>query len=191
VAFTKIKFRLGVPQSLNHLNVNTAPAPLNVSALYWTWTSGYKFARLDFLTSGGAYDSTAFNVHLGSTGCTGTNPASSNADCNSANRPAITLDIPVASQNDLAGIANMRIVADLKALVQDLNLTVADAGGPSGCMSGTTDPECRSVMPRFGLLYSYTGTNQPTRNAAPNTVYPAVSGGHSSQVSAQSFFRAE
>jgi uncharacterized repeat protein (TIGR04052 family) len=193
VAFTKIKFRLGVPQSLNHLNVNTAPAPLNVSALYWTWTAGYKFARLDFLTSGGAYNSdpNVFNIHLGSTDCTGTNPVSSNADCSTPNRPAITLHIPVASQTDLAGIANMRIVADLKELVQDLNLTVADAGGAKGCMSGTTDPECRSVMPRFGLLYSYTGANQPTRNAAPNTVYPAASGGHATQVSAQSFFRAE
>lgn len=192
VAFTKIKFRLGVPLSLNHLDVNTAPAPLNVSALYWAWTSGRKFARLDFLTAGGgAYNATAFNVHLGSTGCTGTNPVSSNADCNSANRPEITLNIPVASQTDLTGIANMRIVADLKELVQDLNLTVADAGGPSGCMSGTTDPECRSVMPRFGLLYSYTGTTQATRNATNNTVYPAVSGGHATQVSAQSFFRAE
>jgi uncharacterized repeat protein (TIGR04052 family) len=200
VAFTKIKFRLGVPQSLNHLNVNTAPAPLNFSALYWTWTTGYKFARLDFLTSGGAYDATAFNIHLGSTGCTGTNPVSSNADCSTPNRPEITLNIPAGSQNDLAGIANMRIVADLRELVKDLNLTNGETvfpgvpnpnPHPSGCMSGPRDPECRYVMPRFGLLYSYTGLTDTNRNANQNTVYPAVSGGHSSQVSAQSFFRAE
>jgi uncharacterized repeat protein (TIGR04052 family) len=180
VAFTKIKFRLGVPLSLNHLDVNTAPAPLNVSALYWAWTSGRKFARLDFLTSGGAYDVTAFNVHLGSTGCTGTNPVSSNADCSTPNRPAITLNIPVASQTDLAGIANMRIVADLKALVQDLDLTVGDGGGSPGCMSGTQDPECIGIMTRFGLQYNYVGTSN-ARGANPNTVYPAQ----------QSFFRAE
>jgi len=191
VAFTKIKFRLGVPLSLNHLDVNTAPAPLNVSALYWAWTTGHKFARLDFLTAGGAYDSSTFNVHLGSTSCTGTNPVSSNADCNSANRAEIILNIPAASQTDLTGISNMRVVADVRALVQDLDLTVADQGAPSGCMSGQTDPECRYVMPRFGLQYSYTGTTNVPRNATNNTVYAAQSGGDSSQVSPQSFFRAE
>lgn len=192
VAFTKIKFRLGVPLSLNHLDVNTASAPLNVSALYWAWTSGRKFARLDFLTSGGgAYNSTAFNIHLGSTSCTGTNPVSSNADCNSANRPEITLNIPLANQTDLTGISNMRIVADLRELVKDLDLTVADQGAPAGCMSGQTDPECRAVMTRFGLQYSYTGTTNAARGAANNTVYAAATGGHVTQVSAQSFFRAE
>jgi len=194
VAFTKIKFRLGVPLSLNHLDVNTAPAPLNVSALYWVWTSGRKFARLDFLTAGtGAYNATAFNIHLGSTSCTGTTPVSSNADCNSPNRPEITLNIPVASQTDLAGISNMRVVADVRALLQDLDLTVPDQGGPSGCMSGQTDPECRHVMTRFGLQYAYTGTTKTlgNRDATNNTVYAAQTGGDSSQDSAQSFFRAE
>lgn len=187
VAFTKIKFRLGVPLSLNHLNVNTASAPLNISALFWVWTTGHKFARLDFLTSGG----TAFNIHLGSTSCTGTTPVSSNVDCNSPNRPEITLNIPVASQSDLAGITAMRLVADLRELVKDLDLTVADQGGAAGCMSGNNDPECRSVMPRFGLMYSYTGETKATRNATNNTVYAAATGGHATQVSAQSFFRAE
>ncbi len=191
VAFTKIKFRLGVPLSLNHLDVNTAPAPLNISALYWAWTSGHKFARLDFRTSGGAYDSTTFNIHLGSTNCTGTTPVSANAECQTPNRADITLNIPAASQTDLTGISNMRIVADVRELLKDLDLTVADQGGTSGCMSGQTDPECRHVMTRFGLQYSYTGTTNAARGAAMNTVYAAQTGGHATQVSAQSFFRAE
>lgn len=192
VAFTKIKFRLGVPLSLNHLDVNTASAPLNISALYWAWTSGRKFARLDFLTAGGgAYNATAFNVHLGSTSCTGTNPVSSNSDCNSPNRAEITLNIPMASQTDLAGITAMRLVADLKTLLQDLDLNTADQGAPAGCMSGNGDPECRAVMTRFGLQFSYTGTTNATRGATNNTVYAAQTGGHATQVSAQSFFRAE
>ncbi|MCS6972509.1 MAG: metallo-mystery pair system four-Cys motif protein [Leptospiraceae bacterium] len=194
VSFAKIRFRLGVPASLNHVNVATATAPLNISALYWNWTTGYKFARLDFRTSGGAYDSDTFNIHLGSTNCNGTNPVSANADCANGNRPAVELNIPAAAQTDLTTLANnMRIVADVRELVKDLDLAVADLGGPKGCMSGQTDPECRRVLTRFGLQYSYTGTTQTGggRDATNNTVYAAVSGGHSSQVSAQSFFRAE
>lgn len=190
VSFTKIRFRLGVPLSLNHLDVNTAPAPLNISALYWAWTSGHKFARLDFRTSGGAYDSSTFNIHLGSTNCNGTNPVSANADCANPNRAAIELNIPAAAQTDLTTLANnMLLIADVRELVRDLDLTVADMGMPSGCMSGQTDPECRGVMTRFGLQYNYTGTTNA--RATANTVYAAVSGGHTSQASAQSFFRAE
>lgn len=192
VAYTKIKFRLGIPLSLNHLDVNTASAPLNVSAMFWAWTSGRKFARLDFLTSGGGgYNASSFNVHLGSTSCTGTNPVSSNADCNSANRAEITLNIPVASQTNLAGVAAMTLVADLRELLKDIDLNTADQGVAPGCMSGNTDPECRGVMTRFGLQFSYTGTTNAGRGATGNTVYAAQTGGHASQVSAQSFFRAE
>lgn len=190
VSFTKIRFRLGIPLALNHLDVSTAPAPLNISALYWAWTSGRKFARLDFRTSGGAYDSSTFNIHLGSTNCNGTNPVSANADCATPNRPAIELNIPAAAQADLASLANnMLLVADVAELVKDLDLTVADLGGPGGCMSGQTDPECRAVLTRFGLQYNYTGT--ANARATNNTVYAAAAGGHSSQASVQSFFRAE
>jgi uncharacterized repeat protein (TIGR04052 family) len=190
VAYTKIKFRLGIPLSLNHLDTGSAPAPLNVSALYWAWTSGRKFARLDFNTSGGGYD-TGFNVHLGSVNCTGTTPVSSNVDCNTPNRAEITLNIPAGSQTDLTGLSNMRIVADLRAILQDLALGTADQGGAPGCMSGTTDPECRAILTRLGLQFAYIGTTNATRGATNNTVYAAQTGGDTTQVSAQSFFRTQ
>jgi len=190
VAFTKIKFRLGVPQNLNHLDVGTASAPLNLSSLHWTWTAGYKFARLDFRTSGGQYDTSAFNIHLGSVSCTGTAP---NITCTYPNRPEITLNIPAAYQASLSALANMQLVADVRELVQDLDLTVADQGAAAGCMSGQGDPECRHVMTRFGLEYAYTGTTATSgnRDATNGTTYSAQTGGHATQVSAQSFFRAE
>jgi len=42
-----LKFGLGVPFALNHQNQATAPSPLNLSALFWSWQSGYKFLRID------------------------------------------------------------------------------------------------------------------------------------------------
>lgn len=63
-AFRGLRFSVGVPFALNHVNPLTAPPPLNRADLFWTWQTGYKFLRLDFRIDG--HDS-AF--HLGSTGC--------------------------------------------------------------------------------------------------------------------------
>lgn len=190
--YSKIKFTLGIPSSLNHLDVSNAPAPLNVAALYWSWTSGRKAARLDFLTSGGgAYDATAFNIHIGSTSCTQTGATQDQVTCTTPNRPEVTLNIPETYQTGLSSLSSLRIMADVKELLRDLNLNTADQGAPAGCMSGTTDPECRSVMPRLGIAYTYTGTTNATRDATNGTSYGAVSGGHATQSSTQSFFRIE
>ncbi|MEC9071325.1 MAG: MbnP family copper-binding protein, partial [Myxococcota bacterium] len=59
-----IRFTLGVPQELNHLDVSTAEPPLNISGLYWSWQGGYKYLRLD-----GETEDPSFRVHLGATEC--------------------------------------------------------------------------------------------------------------------------
>lgn len=68
--FTALEFTLGVPEELNHLQINDSKSPLNIAAMYWAWASGYKFAKIEF-----SYDSgtTWTNLHLGSTGF-GTSP---------------------------------------------------------------------------------------------------------------------
>lgn len=62
--FKKIKFSLGVPFELNHLNPLTQESPLNDSSMFWVWQTGHKFIRLEM-------DSEADDwvFHLGSTGC--------------------------------------------------------------------------------------------------------------------------
>ena len=42
-----LRFTLGVPSDLNHLDRATAPAPLDQTSLHWNWQNGYKFARFD------------------------------------------------------------------------------------------------------------------------------------------------
>lgn len=45
--YTGAKFSVGVPDSENFKDPATAPSPLNLSELFWSWASGYKFARID------------------------------------------------------------------------------------------------------------------------------------------------
>jgi len=62
--FVALRFSLGVPFELNHANPLTAPTPLNRGDLFWTWQSGYKFLRLDWVAR-----NKQWSFHLGSTGC--------------------------------------------------------------------------------------------------------------------------
>ena len=134
--WTGLRFKLGVPQSLNHQNPAAAPSPLNLSTLFWAWQSGYKFARID-----GRSGTNAVNIHLGSTGCTG-NPMGGTVTCTEGNRPEYVL----------TGFDPARsvVVADLARLVATTDVS-RDMGGAPGCMSGLTDPECRTILPAFGI----------------------------------------
>lgn len=48
--YTAVTFDLGVPFALNHADVASAPSPLNVKAMWWSWQGGYKFVRVDMKT---------------------------------------------------------------------------------------------------------------------------------------------
>ena len=63
-----LRFKLGVPFELNHLDPVNQKPPLNVSSMHWSWQAGYKFFRLDMADEGGD----GLKAHLGSTGCEGT-----------------------------------------------------------------------------------------------------------------------
>lgn len=67
--YSGIRFTVGVPFALNHGNALTAKAPLNRGDLFWAWSSGYKFLRLDLMASDAQYESRDWSFHLGSTGC--------------------------------------------------------------------------------------------------------------------------
>ena len=58
--FTGVRFVVGVPEALNHLEQATV-SPFNVTGMNWGWTGGYKFIRFDIPD---------WNVHIGATGCT-------------------------------------------------------------------------------------------------------------------------
>lgn len=139
--YTGVRFTLGVPFELNHIDQTTAPAPLDLSALFWSWNGGYKFARIDHTS---AEVPTGWNVHLGSTGCTpGGGPTVVPTTCTNEHRVDVTLEMDPET-----GV----VVADYGALLDGADLSVNVAGAP-GCMSFPGDPDCPPVMNAFGLDY--------------------------------------
>lgn len=184
VSISGIKFKLGVPLSLNHKNSGSEPAPLNISAMYWNWRDGYKFARLDFDSQrfDGNPDTTTapFNIHLGSTGCNGSSGTEASTSCSQENRPEISLSYT----------EGQTIVADLKKLLEDTDLTIANVNGGgtglrdnnAGCMSSPGDPECKAVLNNFGISLTYTGPDNTDRGVTNGTTYNS---------SGQKFFRVE
>lgn len=137
--FSAVKFTVGVPFANNHLDATTAGPPLNVPAMYWAWSSGYKFLKIDG-TVGGA----GFNVHLGSTGCNGSGQTPPTAPCTNPNTFAVNVGfVPGAST----------IVADIGPVLAGVDVTVNTPMTAPGCMSFPGDAECNTILPKLGLPY--------------------------------------
>lgn len=139
--YTGIEFTLGVPEALNHADQTTAPAPLDLTALFWSWNGGYKFARIDHVSEA---QPEGWNVHLGSTGCQPSgDPTVPATSCANPHRVTVRFD-------DFDW-ASDEIVADLGALLANSDVTLTS--GPKGCMSFPGDADCAPVMNAFGLAY--------------------------------------
>ena len=37
--YTGLRFTIGVPAERNHVNQATAPSPLNIEGMFWSWTT--------------------------------------------------------------------------------------------------------------------------------------------------------
>jgi len=149
-SYVGLKFRVGVPVAQNHLNVQTAHPPLANSAMYWSWTGGYKFMKIDGTVSRPAGDATA-NFHLGSTACTVATPGDfSTTTCAKLNVPEVSFAAFDAASQD--------VVLDLQHLFMESNFDT-EGGGAPGCMSGetpTADPECPAIFKAVGLPFGST-----------------------------------
>jgi uncharacterized repeat protein (TIGR04052 family) len=150
--YTGLSLTIGVPSALNHSDFAAAKKPLDIQAMAWSWQSGRKFIKIEVDPVGGVTTpgtpptpdvvSSTWNMHLGSTGCTG-NPATGEVvTCSAPNRVNLTF----AGFNT----GTQRLVVDLQQLFLNANLS-QNLGGALGCMSGKTDPECPAVFPPLGL----------------------------------------
>lgn len=135
--YVGVRFRVGVPESLNHANAAAAPTPMNLTAMWWSWNAGYKFVRLEGRSS--AFE--GWRLHLGSTGCTG--DMMGTASCTTANVVDVALDGFDAKTDTL--------VLDLDALLA--TSTLGDTGGAPGCMSGADDTDCGPIFEALGLPF--------------------------------------
>jgi uncharacterized repeat protein (TIGR04052 family) len=151
--YVGVTMTLGVPLALNHTDqgagVDVTPNVINNGVhpgMAWAWASGRKFTKIELTDvlaaaaagTAGQWKDAVFNVHLGSTNCTGTNPAAGLvSQCTEPNRA--TLRFAAFKP------ATQKINVDVRALLAENDATV-NLSGPTGCMSGLTDPECTGVF---------------------------------------------
>ena len=136
--YTGLRFRLGLPEDLNHQNPSEAAPPLSLSEMFWTWNAGYKFVRIEGQSSAFA----GWRVHLGSTRCEG--DMMGNATCMERNVPEVALN----GFDPTTG----KVVADLAALVEGSMLDNTAETAP-GCMSSPDDPDCAPIFANLGLSF--------------------------------------
>jgi len=147
-AYKGLAFKVGVPFAMNHGNQATAASPLSLTAMFWSWQSGYKFAKIDTLpqpANAGDPPLTRWNFHLGSTMCDG-NPADGGTvtGCAHPNRPEVSFDA--------FDPTTQAVVLDYKALVAGSDLTDNPAPVP-GCMSQglAVGTQCPPIFERLGV----------------------------------------
>lgn len=139
--YVGLRFKLGVPEALNHQNPTDAAPPLSLSELFWTWNAGYKFVRIDARSS----LAEAWRVHLGSTQCEGDRMGT--ATCGNLNVPDVSVD-------GIGGFDPMSdtVIADLGGLVQ-ASMLDNTMDTPPGCMSNPDDPDCEAIFGTLGLPF--------------------------------------
>ncbi|HEU4406173.1 MAG TPA: MbnP family copper-binding protein [Polyangiaceae bacterium] len=140
--YAGLRFRLGVPEAMNHLDAATAQPPLNVPGLWWSWKGGYKFVRLDLALESGA----PYYFHMGATTCEGS--VGEGFSCAYGNVATVTLDAFTP------GVS--RIVLDVADFYADSDLSRQPdmmTDSVPGCMAFAGDPECPAVFDKLGLSF--------------------------------------
>ncbi|NTX16323.1 metallo-mystery pair system four-Cys motif protein [Myxococcus sp. CA056] len=138
--YTGVEFTLGVPRELNHRNVEWADPPLNDPSMWWSWTYGYRYLRLDVRSGGNR----AYVFHVRADGCTGTPDIG--VDCSAENQSTILLTGFVPGRS--------RVVFDVAALFAHTDFESSGDGLTDpvpGCFSSAGDPECAALLPQVGL----------------------------------------
>lgn len=128
-----LRFTVGVPFKLNHLNPLTAGPPLDDPDMHWHWRSGYKFFRAGIRTEGDG-----FWIHVGSAGCEGT--VGNITGCRFPHRIQVELPDFVPGENELA--------IDLATLLAGTDL---EDGMTTDCSSGPPEASCIAPFTALGI----------------------------------------
>lgn len=167
--YVGVKMTLGVPFSMNHTDQSASttvtPAVINNAVhpgMAWSWAGGRKFAKIEVTNS--TWSAPFFYMHLGSTGCTGTNPAAGQVDtCARPDR----LDFSLASFNP----DTQKVAVDVKALLSANDATVSLSGPTPGCMSAATDLDCPAIFDALSLNLT---TGQTVNSGANQRLFKAI-----------------
>ena len=144
--YTGVRFRVGVPFEQNHGDLTRQRAPLDLTAMFWTWRTGYTFVRMDARVESPVE---RLFFHLGSTRCVRDDSAADATlppdRCLDSNRPAVALE-------DF-NPARDTIVTDLAQLLAESRLDSNQVNTAKGCMSGETDLDCDPMFAALGLPF--------------------------------------
>lgn len=138
--YSGVKFTIGVPEELNHLDPTLQPSPLNFTRMMWSWQLGFKFARIDTKTTGRP---NGYVLHLGSTNCV--TDANGIINCARPNRPEFVFE-----KFDLVKDS---VIVDLKTLFAGANVDINQEKTAAGCMSFEGDSDCLPVFKNLGLSF--------------------------------------
>lgn len=156
--WTGLSFELAVPVDGRHLDIGAAAPPLDVSGLFWGWTTGYKFLTVA-VERGAAEGPAPWTADIGSTRCAALSDDRADVACANPNVAAITL---TGADPTTTGV-----VFDLDALVAGVDLTDPAL---TDCMSGPAErAACAPVFDNLGLDFD-------TGRCAPAGVGGACSG---------------
>jgi len=174
-----VRFTLGVPFDLNHGDPTIAASPLNFSAMFWAWQSGYKFVKIDMASSGqpqedmqsegSMQDKVAMMAKMDQMKKQGGAPMkrpprtagfSVHLGSTACVSPSLT-SAPGGCHNpnrvtvsfERFDLRKNVIVADLGALLREANVDVNAPDSAPGCMSAPNDADCPPVMSAFGLPF--------------------------------------
>ncbi|MET0341345.1 MAG: MbnP family copper-binding protein [Polyangiales bacterium] len=147
--YTGVAFTLGVPADKNHLNAAEAPAPFNASGMWWAWSTGFKYTRIDVSSD----VQPQWYFHAGAMGCTGN--AATGFSCPSRHLAKIEL-----SNYDPQGSL---VVFDAARFYATTDITTG--GTTPGCMSFPGSPACPTLFATLGLTHLNDATPGPAQTA--------------------------
>ena len=134
-----IAFTNGVPESLNHGDLSTAPLPLRAAGMRVSRLEGYRFMRAELVQSGASPDMTgSVELHVSGTECSG-DAAAGSASCAKPNR----IEVRLLGFDPGKNI----IVADLNGLFAKVDLRAITV-----CHSEL--PLCDPLFDRLGIDYA-------------------------------------
>lgn len=125
---TEIRFTLGLPFAINHLNPLTQESPLNIPSMFWGWQKGHKFLRLEMASTN---DNWLF--HLGSVGCKASSPLRApKQECMYPNR--YSYQISLSNPKD-------KVSFELSSLLNGLKLS-----SETSCQSSPVNKHCQQLL---------------------------------------------
>lgn len=135
-----VEFTVGLPYALQRQNASSSEtgAPFNVTAMYWSWTAGYKFIKMEWNDGGGNF----IRYHLGSTNCT-TDATGAQASCAEENRATVRLTH--AEGFDPTADSLQLSIPGL------MNGFPGDAGGAQTCMPQQSGTNCQTLLGNTGV----------------------------------------